>query len=133
MSPEQAALLRKAKSSLKAARLLARNRLYGFAVSRAYYAMFYVAEAFLLGRGLAFSKHSGVISAFGQHFVKTGEVAPEFHRYLIDGQNRRNLGDYDVTDEITPKQARSDIAHAKAFLELARQHLGPMPRSRKAR
>lgn len=44
---------------------MAKNGLYDFAVSRAYYAMFYIAEAFLLGQDLSFSSHAGVISAFG--------------------------------------------------------------------
>ncbi len=52
MKPEQAALLRKAESSLKAARLLASEAYHDFAASRAYYAMFYAAEALLLGAGL---------------------------------------------------------------------------------
>jgi len=56
MMPEQAALVRKARDSVRAARLLHNGNLYDFAISRAYYAMFYVAEALLLGEGLAFSK-----------------------------------------------------------------------------
>lgn len=48
MTPDQAALLRKAHSSLQAAKLLAGEKLFDFAVSRAYYTMFYVAEALLL-------------------------------------------------------------------------------------
>ena len=80
MTPEQAALVRKARDSLRAARVLAdQEHLYDFAVSRAYYAMFYIAEAFLLGEGLAFSKHSAVIAAFGQRVAKTGRVPKEFH------------------------------------------------------
>ena len=55
MMPEQAALV-KARDSVHAARLLRSDNLYDFAISRAYYAMFYVAEALLLGEGLAFSK-----------------------------------------------------------------------------
>lgn len=43
MTSEQSALLQKAKDSLRAAQLLADQDLYDFAVSRAYYAMFYVA------------------------------------------------------------------------------------------
>jgi uncharacterized protein len=72
MTPDQVALLQKAQASLKAARLLADQTLYDFAASRAYYTMFYVAEAFLLEEGLAFSKHSAVIAAFGRQFTKTG-------------------------------------------------------------
>lgn len=67
MTPEQEALVRKAQDSLRGAQVLASQKLFDFAVSRAYYTMFYVAEAFLLGEGLTFSKHSGVIAAFGQH------------------------------------------------------------------
>jgi uncharacterized protein (UPF0332 family) len=33
--------------------------------------MFYIAEAFLEGKGLSFSKHSAVIAAFGREFAKT--------------------------------------------------------------
>jgi len=56
--------------------------------------MFYVAEAFLLGKGLAFSKHSVVPTAFGEHFAKTGIVPQEFHRYLLRGMEVRHAGDY---------------------------------------
>jgi uncharacterized protein (UPF0332 family) len=63
MTPEQAALLSKAHDSVRAAKLLSDAGFCDFAVSRAYYAMFYVAEAFLLGVGLSFSRHAGVIAA----------------------------------------------------------------------
>ncbi|MUL35547.1 HEPN domain-containing protein [Gloeocapsopsis dulcis] len=66
MTPEQQGLLEKAYRSLQAAKLLNTQPLAEFAVSRAYYAMFYVAEALLEGEGLTFSKHSAVIAAFGQ-------------------------------------------------------------------
>lgn len=62
MTPDQQDLLRKATSSLEAARVLLKNSFPEFAASRAYYAMFYIAEVFLGGEGLSFSKHSAVIS-----------------------------------------------------------------------
>jgi uncharacterized protein (UPF0332 family) len=94
MKPEQGGLLRKAGDSLNAAKLMQQNGYYDFAASRAYYAMFYLAEAFLLEYSLAFSKHSAVIAAFGERFTKTGLVPAELHRYLRDGQDSRNVGDY---------------------------------------
>jgi uncharacterized protein len=118
MTPAQAALLKKAKDSLDAARLLVERGFYDFAVSRAYYAMFYVAEAFLLGEGLSFSKHSAVIAAFGQHFVKTGRVPHEFHRYLIEGEDSRNVGDYDIVSGLNKEEALEQIEHADMFLKL---------------
>jgi hypothetical protein len=50
---EQTALLKKARDSLHGAKLLAGDGLHDFAASRAYYAMFYVAEALPLGEGLS--------------------------------------------------------------------------------
>ncbi len=80
MIPEQIALLTKAGESLRAARLLVANALPDFAASRAYYTMFYVAEAFLLGEGLSFSSHAAVISAFGRdessYRQSSGGVSP---------------------------------------------------------
>jgi uncharacterized protein (UPF0332 family) len=96
VTPDQAALLRKAHDSLRAARILDGEGLHDFAVSRAYYAMFYVAEAFLLGEGLSFSKHSAVVAAFGERFAKTELVPAQFHRYLLDGEDSRHVGDYDI-------------------------------------
>ena len=121
MRPEQLALIEKAEESLQAARLLADQGFGNFAVSRAYYAMFYIAEAYLMGEGLSFSKHSGVIAAFGQQFVKTGRVPRRFHRYLIEGQASRNVGDYDVSARLGKAEAAEQIKRAEEFLALAEQ------------
>ena len=52
MSDEQKLLLEKAKRSLMGADLLVENNLAELATSRAYYAMFYIASAFLLAKNL---------------------------------------------------------------------------------
>ena len=127
MTPEQAALIKKAEESLRAARLLAKDDLYDFAVSRAYYTMFYIAEAYLLEKKVAYSKHSAVISAFGQRFVKTGRVPEEFHRYLIEGQESRNVGDYDTGPGLSHDEAAEQIARAAKFVRLAKRELAPTP------
>ncbi len=56
MTDEQRELLLKAQQSLEAAKLLLSNNYPDYATSRAYYSMFYIAEAFLEGEGLSFSK-----------------------------------------------------------------------------
>jgi uncharacterized protein (UPF0332 family) len=125
MTPEQQALLKKASDSLRAARLLASQSFFDFAASRAYYTMFYIAEAFLLDQELAFSGDSAVIAAFGRQFTKTGLVQAEFHRYLIEGQKSRHVGDYDTGPGLTDVQAAEQIARAEQFLKLAERFLGP--------
>jgi len=66
-------MLRKADDSLRVARLLCNEGLYGFAAGRAYYAMFYAAEALLTASDMSFSKHSAVI-ARPQHCDVTKDV-----------------------------------------------------------
>lgn len=102
--------LRRAEESLSAAELLLAEDFAGFAASRAYYTMFYLAEAFLLTRGLASSKHSGVVGMFGHEFAKSGVVPAHFHRYLIRAGELRLLADYQskpISDEEAQIQNRS--------------------------
>ena len=91
MTGAQSGLLGKALRTLQSARLLLTDGDYDGAVSRAYYAMFYVAEALLLAKGMTFSSHSAVISAFGKEFAKPGTMPGEYHRYLLDAQEARNI------------------------------------------
>ena len=127
MMPEQEDLLRQAHDSLDAAKVLYEEGYHGFAASRAYYTMFYVAETFLLGKGLAFSKHKGVQAAFGEHFAKTGAVPAEFHHYLIRGMEVRHAGDYGKAKVVTAKESVEQITRAQKFLELAERLIGPIP------
>lgn len=119
MTVEQTSLLKKAETSLQAAKLLAEQGFYEIAVSRSYYAMFYIAQAFLLVDGLSFSKHSGVIAAFGQHFARTNRVPVEFHRHLIEAAEQRNTGDYDLEPNLTLADADKQILRAEEFIKLA--------------
>ncbi|MGH2412534.1 MAG: HEPN domain-containing protein [Microcystaceae cyanobacterium] len=123
MSPEQQGLLDKAHRSLEAARRLNETGFPEFATSRAYYAMFYVAEAFLAGEGLSFSRHSAVISALGERFARTERIPRDYHRYLLDAQDQRNRGDYNIDPNLTEADAELLIARATAFLDFALAHL----------
>jgi len=95
-------LIEKGKRSLKAAKALYEREDYDFAVSRAYYSMYYATEAVLLTKGLVFSKHSGVIAAFGQHFVKTGMFSKDYFYWLRTVFDRRSVGDYSYNIPMPP-------------------------------
>lgn len=126
MTDDQRALLEEARDSIEAAKLLLQSMYPGYAAARAYYAMFYIAQAFLEGEGLSFSKHSAVIAAFGQHFAKTGKVPIEFHRYLIEAQALRQSGDYGQRNAVLLSEAEEQIDRATRFLELAQHVIGPL-------
>jgi uncharacterized protein (UPF0332 family) len=76
MKPEQLNLIQNARHSISAVKLLLDNGFPGYAAARAYYAMFYIAEAFLDGEGMSFSKHSAVIGAFG------ADLSPHYEQFL---------------------------------------------------
>jgi len=78
MKPEVEFLLDKAKRSQKTAELMFREKEFDFAGSRAYYTLFYVAQALLLERGLAFSSHAAVIANFGKEYAKTNLLTRTF-------------------------------------------------------
>jgi uncharacterized protein (UPF0332 family) len=111
-------LVAKAEESLAAARLLHDGGYHGFAASRAYYAMFYVAEALLASVGKSYSSHAGVLAAFGHEFARTARLDVKFHRWLIDGQDLRNIGDYGVGAEVTAEQAVEAISRAEEFVRV---------------
>ena len=71
MTDSQQELLHKAQRSLEAAQSLLRDGYPEFAVSRAYYTMFYMASAILEGENMTFSKHSAVIQCIWQIFRPT--------------------------------------------------------------
>jgi uncharacterized protein (UPF0332 family) len=122
MIKEQKYLLIKAQRSLNAAKELNNKDYPDFATSRAYYAMFYVAEALLLKENLSFSSHAGVISAVGKYLVKTSKIPSPYHRYLIDAQDQRNRGDYDANSNLTKKDANKFIIQAEEMLSFAIQY-----------
>ncbi len=123
MTDEQEQLIAKANNSIKAAQILFNEEIYDVSISRAYYAMFYVAEAFLISEGLSFSKHSAVISKFGETFAKTNRLPSEYHRYLIEAEQSRIRSDYDAGFNPTEVEAKENIERAIMFLELANQYL----------
>ena len=96
---------------------------YDFAASRAYYAVFYAATALLLQEGLEFRKHSGVIAAIHQQFIKTGRLEKEFGENLNWLYELRSVGDYGVTVHVPKTDAEQSVKAAMDFLPKVRSLL----------
>lgn len=67
---------------------------YDSCASRCYYAMFSLAQAVLLTRNLRAASHKGVISLFGEHFVKTGILEGHMGRAINYAYDTRIVGDW---------------------------------------
>lgn len=115
MTPDEQAILNKAKENLEAAELLLDQGFAGIAASRTYYAMFYLAEALLIRKGLHFSSHSAVIAAFGKEYAKTGEIDSQYHQYLIQAQSIRQISDYGFAESLPKEDVEQLIQWARAF------------------
>ena len=109
--------LEKAKTKLVAAKLLLDEKLYDDSLSRSYYAMFTAARALLATEKMDNSKHSGVISLFNQHFVKTGIVEKQSGRMLMDAKDSREKSDYGDHISIEEDDAKHQYEQAKKFVE----------------
>ncbi len=116
-------LLDKSLQSIRAAELLLQEGYFSFAASRAYYSMFYAVEALLLSRELSFSRHSGVMAAFGKEFVKTGAFDGRFHRYLLHAFKLRNAGDYGAVQAVSEENARQVIEESRELLAVTDKFL----------
>lgn len=113
---EISALVERAMRYLKSAKILLEDKDYESSVSRTYYAMFYCTEAVLLTKSLSFSSHKGVISAFGEHFIKTGVFAREMGRELNRAFEKRQVGDYEYTFVISQAEAKQMLESGKEFV-----------------
>ena len=105
------------KDRLGSSEILFDNSKYKDSVSRSYYAMFSAAKALLATKGLDSAKHSGVISLFNQHFVRTIIVKKEMGRLLSEAQGVREKSDYADFVIISREEAQKQIQSARDFIQ----------------
>jgi len=115
-----AEVIRKARRDLEEARLLFQEGHFDGAVSRAYYAMFNAAQAALLSKGIARSKHRGVVAAFGFEFVRSGQVAKELQHALEAAYEKRLVADYSP-QSVPKEEAEAVIRDAEAMLQVVEE------------
>jgi len=109
--------VRGARDALRSARYNLDGDFYGVAVNRAYYAFFYAATALLLTLDLTRSKHSGVLAAFREYFVKPGIFPIQDSQAYGESFELRNVTDYEMLGRADPEQARTVVDNAERFVE----------------
>jgi uncharacterized protein (UPF0332 family) len=116
-------LILNAEETLHAADVLIKENLLRDAVNRAYYAVFYIAEALLNEKDLRFKKHGSVHGFFSQHFVKTGIFDAKYHKLLTRSFGQRMLGDYDEVTRFVREEVIQILEQAADFLNKAKEYL----------
>ncbi len=105
-----------AEEMLDVAQVMLDNDFYTSTVNRAYYAVFYAANALLITKKMASKKHSGVISLFRQNFVKTKLISPDYSDIYGRIMASRHVSDYELDSSITPEIAKKNLDNAREFV-----------------
>jgi len=125
--PFEQALVRKSKRALKVARLALNAGDNDSAVSRSYYAMFDIARAALLRAGVTEDAlprtHSGVIEAFRNQAVQSGEIDRQLATQLSRTESLRIKADYTGT-EIELVEATEVVQKAELFVQTVERVFG---------
>jgi len=120
-------LLAKARESVRIARVILAHDSPSFACSRAYYAMFYVAEAWLLSIRETYASHRAVIAAFGRDITRAGHAPVRQHRYLIEAFESRQEADYGGIRVLDEEEAERLINWAEEMIRTAEERLSEDP------
>lgn len=115
--------INKAKIYLDDADLLITNNSSESAVSRAYYAMYYMVKALLFNIGINARTHQGVIMMFGKHFIKTSIFEKKYNNILSKALNQRIVGDYEIGKGIEIDLAKDIVNDAHEFVKAAIDYL----------
>jgi uncharacterized protein (UPF0332 family) len=116
-------LLLNAEETLNAAQVLLDEGYLRDAVNRAYYAIFYIAEALLNEKDLRFKKHGAVHGSLARHYIKTGLFDVKYHKLLLTAFGRRMLGDYDEVAQFKSDEVRQMITEAWEFVQAVKDYL----------
>ena len=92
-------------------------------VNRSYYAMYYATLALMVSVDESVSKHSGAISLFDKHFVRSGLFPKELSKSLHWAFRFRQQSDYQEMFTVSPEDASEAIARADEFITAIRTYL----------
>jgi uncharacterized protein (UPF0332 family) len=92
-------------------------------INRAYYAMFYAALALLATEDKQISKHTGVLAAFDQLFIKTKKLPKEMSKMLRAAFDARQTGDYEDSASVNIEEAKQILAFAEEFIKSVEKNL----------
>lgn len=119
MTPNE--LMLKAQRALTSAQTLLDDGDVDGACNRAYYAMFDAARAALLATAAPVppeiaKTHSGLVSAFSLHLIKTGTLPTELGKALNKVEGLRLVSDY-KGDSVSLEDTQWAVEQAKTFVQ----------------
>ena len=93
-------------------------------VDRAYYSIYYAAQALLVSRGIRAPRtHRGLVNVFGREVVNRGVLGKEFSTMLSRSLRGRTDSTYSPDAEITRERAQAAVEDARRFVAEVRSIL----------
>ena len=96
------------------------------AANRSYYCIFHSMRAVLALDKFDSKKHSGVISAFRQRYIKTGVFEPRFSDIIESAFVIRNRCDYEDFYIVSKSEVEKQIENAKLFLKTIEAYIADL-------
>ena len=115
--------LNKATECITAAEAALESGSLPTAINRSYYCIFHAMRAVISLDTYDSSKHSGIISFFRQHYIKTSIFPVEFSDIIERAFKTRSKSDYDDFYIFTKSEAQRQITDAKTFLEAVKTYV----------
>lgn len=106
-----------AKEKIKSAEILFKNESYRDTISRAYYAIYYAAKAFLLSQGQDPYSHKGVNILFHKFCATHNKPDKSFAKMFSMMQEARLNADYKEKFRVSREDADEAIQSAKSFVK----------------
>lgn len=104
--------MEKANRFLEQAEMVRELKQWDLAANRYYYACFHAVQALFIHNGLASKRHSGMLSQFGLHFIKTGIIEDKLGGFLTRMEQLREKGDYNCIFSVTEEELRTIVEPA---------------------
>ena len=85
--------------------------------NRLYYALFHAVNALLINDGHIVNTHRGVISVFGNNYIRTGIFPSKAGRLYSDLQTIRNNSDYNCSFNATEEEINPLVEPTRQLIE----------------
>jgi uncharacterized protein (UPF0332 family) len=113
----------KAKDDLETAEMNLKENKLSQSINRSYYAMFHSVRALLALDKFDSKKHTGVISFFNQHYIKTGKIETEYSKMFFEAFDIRHESDLCDFYFAAREDAQSQLENAKKFLKRLEEYI----------
>lgn len=115
--------LEKSAECIETAKSDLENGFYSASVNRSYYAIFHSARAIMALDGEDRKRHTGVISYFQEHYIKTKIFDIELSDIIQDAFNMRQISDYMDFFVVSLQDVKEQLEGAEIFYKAVSEYI----------